>query len=122
MTSNFTNFGSDGPMGKIRKKFDPPCEELMIGTTYRIDKGRQFSVEDIDNDEIYDPNEVMLYLDILFRSNTPVYQIIQNGQSFTVEGCWAGIGGFIGIFIGVSLRQTPELILYVINAAKKMMK
>ena len=122
ITSNFTNFGSDGPLGKIRKKFDPPCEELMIGTTHKMDKGRKFSVVDINNDNIFDYNEDMLYLDINFKSNNPVFQIIQNGQSFKMEGCRAGIGGIVGIFVGVSLRQTPELILYVMNSAKKMMK
>ena len=39
------------------------------------------------------------------------FQNIVNQRGFTVENCWAGIGGFVGIFVGMSLMQVPELII-----------
>ena len=50
-----------------------------------------------------------LYLDIQFRLVNERYQVITNTRGFTIESCWAGIGGFIGIFVGVSLMQLPGL-------------
>ena len=109
-------------MGKIRKLFDPPCEEMMIVTSKLREKGREFQEIDLNGNGLTDEDEEMLYLDINFRNNNPTYQIIENDQGFTIEGCWAGIGGFIGIFIGVSLRQIPDFIIIFCNFARKLIK
>ena len=66
-----------------------------------------------------DNNPGMLYLDINFRNNNPLVQIIESRQSFTIHACWAGIGGFIGIFIGVSLSQLPQMISCFFNVFRK---
>ena len=62
----------------------------------------------------------MLYLDIAINHFTEQYQAIINNKGFTVESCWAGIGGFVGIFVGVSLMQIPEIIMETINLIKKL--
>ena len=79
------------------------------------------NVADVNHNKIVEENETMHYLEINIRNNNPKFQIIQNGQSFTIETCWAGIGGFVGIFIGVSLRQMPKLFLNFLHFVKRMM-
>ena len=109
ITSNFTYYGEKGMIGSIRGMFYPPCEEMIIIVNKRKEKGRDFQWSDFNNDKIMEVNETGLYLDIIINNDNPRFQIIENNRSFTVESCWAGIGGFVGIFIGVSVRQVPEL-------------
>ena len=47
------------------------------------------------------------------------FQNIVNHRDFTIENCWAGIGGFVGIFVGVSLMQIPELIIQFFDFVKQ---
>ena len=120
--ANFTDFGTDDKMKKVRQQFDPPCEELHVGTNFRHEEGREYKVEDINQNGKFDENETGLYLDLNIRNTNPVFQIIENGQSFTLEGRFAGIGGFVGIFIGLSLRQLPQIFLQFIHFIQKAMK
>ena len=39
-----------------------------------------------------------------------VYEEIQNSKSFDLESFVSGVGGFIGIFLGYSILQIPELL------------
>ena len=60
------------------------------------------------------------YLDIVFTISTGgKYQVIENSRAFSVENCWSGIGGFVGIFIGLSLMAIPDLIQDVYDFLKK---
>ena len=120
MTVNFTKLGEDGIIGKIRHRYDPPCDEMIIVSNKQYLKGRQMLWNNLNgHDDFYTHvNEVNLRLDIEINHANPVYQVIKNGRSFSVESCWAGIGGFIGIFVGVSLRQIPELISDFFNLIK----
>ena len=38
------------------------------------------------------------------------YQEIENVRDFGFESFWSGVGGFVGIFLGYSIMQFPELI------------
>ena len=38
-----------------------------------------------------------------------MFQEIDNVRDFTLESCWSAIGGFVGIFVGYSLLQLPEV-------------
>ena len=121
VTSNFTYFGEEGMMGKIRSMFNPPCDEMIIVVNKREKRGRNFLWKDFNNQYIIENNETGLYLDMIFNNDNPRFQIIENDRSFTGESCWAGIGGFVGIFIGVSLRQIPELVLGFLDLMKKLL-
>ena len=46
-------------------------------------------------------------LKILYEDN--IYEEIQNAKSFDLESFVSGVGGFIGIFLGYSILQLPEL-------------
>ena len=51
------------------------------------------------------------YLDLEFTIKTGgKYQVIENARAFSVENCWSGIGGFVGIFVGLSLMAVPDLL------------
>ena len=41
------------------------------------------------------------------------YQEIENVKDVSFETFWSGIGGFVGIFLGYSMMQFPELIEYL---------
>ena len=105
---------------RLRSNFDPPCMEMMIVTNVNKEPGRPRRFYDIQEDrwELY--AEEMLYLDIAINHFSEQYQAIINTKVFTVESCWAGIGGFFGIFIGVSLMQVPEIIMEIINLMMKL--
>ena len=38
------------------------------------------------------------------------YQEVVNARDFGFESFWSGVGGFVGIFLGYSLLQLPELL------------
>lgn len=111
MTTNFTKLSNI--IENAKQKFESPCDEMIIITNKQEKKGREMLRADLSGQydhRVYE-NEVSLRLDIEFNQVNPVYQIIKNGRSFSVESCWAGIGGFVGIFVGVSLRQIPDLMI-----------
>ena len=47
---------------------------------------------------------------IMFRYEDKEYEEIQNTKSFDLESFVSGVGGFIGIFLGYSILQLPELL------------
>ena len=125
-TSNFINYGEFGFIGSIRKSFSPPCEEMIIVNNKEITRGRELLKINLDpGDQFgveahwYNKTELSLYLDFEFNHANPVYQVIENGRRFSAEMCFTGTGGFIGIFVGVSLRQVPQLLLDFFKQIKK---
>ena len=119
MTTNFTK--PSYIIENAKSQFDSPCDEMIIITNKQEKKGREMIWADLNGQfdmNVYE-NETSLRLDIEFHHANPVYQVIENGRKFSVENCWAGIGGFIGIFVGVSLRQMPELIADAFKVVQK---
>ena len=49
-----------------------------------------------------------LVLEVVYMDD--FYQEIINVRDFGFESFWSGIGGFVGIFLGYSLLQTPDLV------------
>ena len=60
----------------------------------------------------YDREEVNNWGDprLLFLYGDSVYEEIQNTKTFDLESFVSGVGGFIGIFLGYSILQLPELL------------
>ena len=114
LTANFASYE------KLRSNFDPPCMEMMIVTNVNKEPGRSRRFYGIQEDWLGNIPEEMLYLDIAINHFSEQYQAIINTKVFTVESCWAGIGGFVGIFVGVSLMQVPEIIMEIINLMMKL--
>ena len=76
----------------ILASFDPPCGEVDILPAIKQREGSVFGP----------------FLRVWYHKTT--YQEIVNNRNIGVETCWSGIGGFIGIFIGYSLMQVPDVI------------
>ena len=96
------------PNGTLR--FDTECLWLGDGQdvrdTWHNPKHGNKHVTKKYEDKFFGP-----YLDIAFTISTGgKYQVIENSRAFSVENCWSGIGGFVGIFIGLSLMAVPDLI------------
>ena len=49
------------------------------------------------------------------------FREIRNYRAFGLLSLWSQIGGFIGIFLGYSLLQVPELTCGIIDWAKRVM-
>ena len=47
---------------------------------------------------------------IKFLYKSKYYMEIRNSKDFGFESFWSAVGGFIGIFMGYSLLQLPELL------------
>ena len=107
----------------VRSKFEPPCEELMIENSNQRIKGRKVETKYRSTKEILGRKNITKmnkgyqrqYLDVKIRRVNNRYQMIKNNKEFTIESCLSGIGGFIGILIGLSLRQIPEILCLICN-------
>ena len=76
----------------IQSTYDPPCNEMKSTVTYNP-RPKWYK-----------------YLYINFKYIDKNYQEIINVRDFGLEGLWSTAGGFIGIFVGTSLSQVPELV------------
>ena len=110
--ANFTSFEM------LRSSFNPPCKEMIIVTNVEKDPGRK--VEKYNVKDAWDDFDEKVYLDISIGHAGKRYQKISNTRGFTGESLWAGIGGFLGIFVGISLMQVPEILIETINSIQKL--
>ena len=78
---------------EILSSYDPPCVEMTIETI----PVRKEMIAEADAE-----------INIDYRSK--FYQEIENSRDFGFESFWSSVGGFVGIFMGYSILQVPELI------------
>ena len=57
---------------------------------------------------------------VMFLYGDSVYEEIQNTKSFDLESFVSGVGGFIGIFLGYSILQLPELLGLLTSLLRKL--
>ena len=104
--SNFTECNSPVELSKIYyyiqnfeevlRSYGPPCIEMKVST--KLDEKEENKWEE--------PSIMILYTDLYYLN-------IVNVQSFGFESFVSGVGGFIGIFLGYSILQIPDLLKYV---------
>ena len=90
-----------------------PCEDMLVVTNILKERGR------LRRKSVLEANEMTSYLDLEIIQGSEMYQEIENVKDFGVESCWSGIGGFVGIFLGYSLLQIPELIANYFEVLRK---
>ena len=77
----------------ILMSYSGPCVDMVVSS--KMDKEEE--------NEWKEPCFKILY-------TTKNYQDIRNTQSFGFESLLSGVGGFVGIFLGYSILQIPELL------------
>ena len=77
----------------VSKDYEPPCVEMTSLVT--------FSREE---DQLQNQFRIKVIYPETF------YQEIKNVRDFTFETFWSTAGGYLGIFLGYSLLQIPELL------------
>ena len=86
-----------------------PCDEMSIGNnlykTYPKGKGKHKDEHGNDHHKFQ--------IEVNYPEDT--YYEISTSQAFGFESFWAGVGGFVGIFLGFSLLQLPELVTAAIK-------
>ena len=80
----------------VLSSYDPPCTEMT-------------TLVEVTKDEI--PFKQKGQIRVTYIDKT--YQEIENVQDFSFETFWSSLGGFIGIFLGYSVLQIPELLAEV---------
>ena len=73
--------------------YDPPCSDMTTLVMFTRDSHQR-------------PGR--FFIKILYTEK--VYQEIQNVRAFSFETFWSTAGGYLGIFLGYSLLQIPELL------------
>ena len=86
----------------LLQSYEAPCVEMMVLSKY----------EEAES-ESNEPS-----IKFLYKENK--YQEIQNARSFGFESFISGMGGFIGIFLGYSLLQVPQLLMAVASWIRKL--
>ena len=87
---------------KVLRSYDSPCVEMIVSAKVESEKKHASKEAAIK----------FIYVE-------PTYQEISNDKVFGLESFISGVGGFIGIFVGYSLLQIPELLEQLISMIKK---
>ena len=86
---------------------DPPCLDMYNAVTYfqrpmeKIEK----RVKEKLSEKL---KEKVKIVEFVYKEK--YYEEIQYVRDFGLESFWSGIGGFVGIFLGYSMMQFPDLI------------
>ena len=83
--------------------YDPPCIDMNTLVSYaketsQTEREFQFRI-------VYTVDE---------------FQEITNVKEFTFEMFWSSVGGFLGIFLGYSVLQVPELIIHLMPVFRRI--
>ena len=86
--------------GDTSQLLTQPCDKMSISSS--IEKGNT------------EAKFIGRLLVLRFSYLNEEYQEIVNSKDFGLQSFWSNIGGFIGIFLGYSLLQTPDLFASII--------
>ena len=101
-----TNLTSN--MENVTSLYDPPCHEMMIVASAE----RMLEMNPKDERRL---TIQINYLNEMFLE-------IENGERFSAQGFLCRIGGFLGMFLGFSLLQIPDLVAKALGGVLKKMK
>ena len=95
----------------VAKLYAEPCNQMT-------------SIVTMDNTIITEKNntENRKVFAIVINYETREYKETINNKAFSITTLWSQIGGFIGIFLGYSLLQVPEVVATLIASVKTLFK
>ena len=104
---------------RIANSYVQPCTEMESVVT-SIGKSMAPNKNSIDSSgDLMSPRSSLPRLEIMLFYKARYYNLATNEKAVTLLTLWSQIGGFVGIFLGYSLLQLPELIGYIFTRAKK---
>ena len=89
---------------KIPDYLDLPCDDLLL-----------LSIDSINNN----PNPIPKDIAIQFFYTEKTYEEIHYIRAIGFENWLSNVGGFVGIFLGYSMMQFPELFLFLVNGINR---
>ena len=92
---------------QVMKEYAPPCIQMMTPVNVQ--------------EKSWIPLGRSIYkLTVHLKYATETFQEVHNSEDFNVFSLWSNIGGFIGIFLGYSLLQVPEILgtIWIFNWKK----
>ena len=81
----------------ILHSYIPPCVDMKMIV--------------LSNQDNFGPRDNETIIKVIYTEIS--YQEIENKQEFSFESFFSGVGGFIGIFLGYSLHQLPDLLHHI---------
>ena len=85
-------------------RYEQPCEELLI-----------LAIDSINNNPTPIPDDMA----IKFLYTEKGYAEIRYIRAIGFENWLSNVGGFVGIFLGYSMMQIPEFLLFSLIAFKR---
>ena len=85
---------------------DNPCEDMILQVTSKINQH-----------PLIPPNDIS----VAFLYTDKYYEEIAYIRAFGFESFFSGVGGFVGIFLGYSMMQLPELFGYTFGLFYQLM-
>ena len=76
---------------------EKPCDDMLVLT-----------IDSVDNNPNPKPSDIA----IKFVYSTQLYEEIQYTRAIGFESWLSNVGGFVGIFLGYSMMQFPEFLLF----------
>ena len=90
----------------VAKDYSPPCSQMSVLSYYKIESANESGIRSYFTDQL-DARE-LLYLKINYNINE--YEEVINERLFNEWDLFSQVGGIIGITLGFSFLQAPELI------------
>ena len=104
------NFIPDYNFGQIASMYLQPCSQIHYIVTSTDSLIDEKEVKDIYLDLISSTSKKLGKVEIKIEYAILEFRETKNYRAFGVLSLWSQIGGFIGIFLGYSLLQVPDLI------------
>ena len=85
------------------RSYVPPCRQIQT----------VISTGDVDN---FESTDNFTAIDIRFKSVG--YKMVRDVRAFNEESLIGNLGGYVGLFLGVAIWQTPDFIGFVVRKLK----
>ena len=83
---------------KFLNLIEKPCDDMLVLT-----------IDSVDNNPNPKPSDIA----IKFVYSTQLYEEIQYIRAIGFESWLSNVGGFVGIFLGYSMMQFPDILLFL---------
>ena len=100
--------------------YEPPCDQMNVVTDVTIKSyGNAYNKANPIFNAYFNKNKK---LHLKFKYMDRHYQEVTNNRDFGFDSFWSSVGGFIGIFLGYSMLQIPEMLMKWIFRNNKIQK